>query len=132
MSQEGLDFGRDHRVSEAHRTVLRVLNDVVDAVGLLVSAGACGCRTQELSDALGGRTTRYVRIEWVLALLDIAPLDYRLKLASALLNWIGLAPKPLKPMTAQERLEMHRQETLRRFGPAGAAMLDDLDAGGRS
>lgn len=51
MSQEALDFGRDHRVSEGQRSVLRVLNDAVDAIGLLVAAGACGCRTQDLSDA---------------------------------------------------------------------------------
>ena len=51
MGQEALDFGRDHRVTEAHRMVLRVLNDAVDAIGLLQAAGACGCRTSELSDA---------------------------------------------------------------------------------
>ena len=125
MTQEALDFGRDHRVSEAHRAVLRVLNDVVDAVGLIPAAGACGCRTSEISDALAGRSTRYVRIEWLLALIDIAPIDYRARLIAALINWVGYAATPLRPKTAVERLAELEQKVAARFGAAGVALLEE-------
>jgi hypothetical protein len=65
MEQGSLDFGRDHRVSEAQRMLMRVISDAVDAMSLIVAAGACGCRTSELSDTLAGRAGRYMRIEWV-------------------------------------------------------------------
>lgn len=83
MSQQDIDFGRDHRVSEAQRDLMRVVNDAVDAVGLMIAAGACGCRTQDLSDALTGRSNRYMRIEWVLAIRDVAPLDFKQRIVQA-------------------------------------------------
>lgn len=130
MSQEALDYGRDYRVTEAYRAVLRTLNDVVDAIGLLQCAGACGCRTPELSDALAGRSTRYVRIEWLLALMDISPIDYRVRLVSALINWVGLAPKPLSPPKPEEQLAHLKQKVAAKFGAAGLELIAEEDVFG--
>lgn len=125
MSQQALDFGRDHRVAEAHRSLLRILNDVVDAVGLLQCAGACGCRTSELSDALAGRSNRYLRIEWLAALLDIAPVDFRYQILSAIANPAGYTATPLRPKTAAERLADLETKVAARFGAAGVALLEE-------
>lgn len=128
MSQGLLDFGRDSRVSEAMRAVTRTLNDVVDAVGLLPAAGACGCTTSELSDALAGRRSRYIRIEWLLALLDIAPPDFRAKLGNAIVNSIGYTLKPKLTVKPEEKLAATRERIAARFGAAGLELLADLDA----
>lgn len=125
--QGDLDFGRDHRVSEAHRHLLRALNDAVDAVGLAIAAGACGTRTQDLSDALSGRANRYVRIEWVLAILDVSTHDYRMTLGLALIGWIGLAPAPAKKLKPEEKLAIAKQRVIAKFGPAGAELVAEME-----
>src|SRR5688572_29755911 len=90
MEQGSLDFGRDHRVSEAQRMLMRVISDAVDAMSLIVAAGACGCRTSELSDTLAGRAGRYMRIEWVFAIADASLPDFRHRIATALVAWMGM------------------------------------------
>lgn len=123
--QGDLDFGRDHRVSEAQRHLLRTLNDAVDAIGLAVAAGACGTRVQDLSDALSGRSNRYVRIEWVLAILDVAPHDFRIRVATALIGWLGFAPTAARKLKPEEKLALLEQRLLAKFGPAGAELLEE-------
>lgn len=126
MTQEGLDFGRDHRVSEAQRSLLRVLNDAVDSLGLMVCAGACGCRTQDLSDALSGRANRYVRIEWLLAIMDVADIAMRQRIAAALVGWCGFGVQAARPLTAAEKLARLESRVTARFGSAGAELLEEL------
>lgn len=128
MSQGSLDFGRDTRVSEAQRAVFRTLSDVVDAVGLLQCAGACGCTTSELSDALAHRKSRYMRIEWLLALLDIAPPDFRVRLGNAIVSQVGYALKPKATVKPEEKLAATRERIAARFGAAGLDLLSELDA----
>lgn len=123
--QQGLDFGRDHRVSEAQRTLLRILNDAVDALGLMVVAGACGCRTQDLSDALSGRSNRYVRIDWLLAILDLVDVVLRQRLAEALVGWCGMTVAFARPRTAAERLQDLEARVLSKFGQAGIELVEE-------
>ena len=125
MSQDPLDFGRDYRVTEAQRHLLRALNDAVDAVSLIVACGACGCRTPELSDALAGRTGRYMRIEWVLAILDVSPVDFKHSIASALVGWLGLRIEPQKKLKPEEKLARLEQRVAARFGAAGVELLEE-------
>ncbi len=112
-------------MSEAQRAVMRVLNDAVDALGLMVAAGACGCRTQDLSDALAGRPGRYVRIDWLLALMDVADVALRTRMAAALVGWAGMGVTVAKPLTAAERLARLEARVLVRFGSAGADLLEE-------
>ncbi len=127
--QAALDFGRGHRVAEAYRRLLRTLSDAVDAIGLIQAAGACDARKSELADALSGREARYVRIEWLLAIMDASPPDFRNKIADALMSWQGLTVKPQKQLTPEERAARLEQK-LRSLGPVGESMI--LDAvGGR-
>jgi hypothetical protein len=125
VSQEALDFGRDHRVTEAHRAILRALNDAVDAVSLIVAAGSCGCRTSELSDALSGRTNRYMRIEWVLAIADVAPADFKHRIAVAFTSWLGLRVEVQRPLRAEEKLARLEARIASRFGQAGLELVEE-------
>ena len=125
MIQQGLDFGRDHRVSEAQRGLLRVLNDAVDSLGLMICAGACGCRTQDLSDALSGRGNRYVRIEWLLAIMDVADIALAQHIANAVIGWRGFNAQALRPLTAAERLAQLEARVLAKFGQAGVELIEE-------
>jgi len=122
--QEALDFGRDHRVSEGQRSILRVLNDAVDAVSLIVAAGACGCRTQDLSDSLSGRSNRYMRIEWVIAIRDVSPPDFRQRINEALVG-PGYKIEPIKPLDAKEKLARLEARIAARFGQAGVELVEE-------
>ena len=83
MSQEKLEFGLDYRITERQRRLLRIVNDAVDAMGLIVAAGACGTRTQDLSDVLAGRANRYLRTEWLIAIQEASLPDFKLQLSQA-------------------------------------------------
>lgn len=125
MMQESLDFGRSHRVAAAYRKVLRALNDAVDAVGLLQAAGACDARKTELHDALADREGRYIRLEWLLAICDIAPADYRARIVTAFVEWQGLAVIPVKPLTAEEKLARLEQRLIAKLGAAGQEIVEE-------
>lgn len=125
MNQDSLDFGRDYRVSEAQRAVMRSLNDAVDAISLIVAAGACGCRTQDLSDALCNRPNRYMRIEWVLAIADASPIDFKHRIVTTLSTWLGFRVEPVKPMRPEERLARLEQKIAAHFGAAGLALVEE-------
>jgi hypothetical protein len=126
VTQEALDFGRDHRVSEAMRSVLRILNDATDSLGLLQVAGACGCRTQDLSDALSGRPGRYFRLEWLLGLMDLADTPLRQRIAAVLVGWCGFGVTAAKPLTPAEKLARLEAKVLSKFGTAGAELVEEV------
>jgi hypothetical protein len=98
--------------------------DAVDAIGLVQAAGACDARKSELADALSGREGRYLRVEWLMAICDIAPPDYRSKIIDALVSWQGLAVMPVKQLTPEERAERLEQK-LRALGPVGEQLIRD-------
>jgi hypothetical protein len=125
MTQAPLDFGRDFRVSEALRNVMRALNDAVDACGLGVAAGACACRPQDLSDALATRANRYVRIDWVIAICDVSLSDHRTRILNALAEWQGLTVKGAKPLSPEERLARLEQRIASSFGAMGAQLVEE-------
>jgi hypothetical protein len=124
MSQEALDFGRDHRVTEWQRRMLRVVNDAVDAIGLLIAAGACGCRTSELADALAGRSGRYLRLEWVGAIRDASPIDFKHRIDSAFCSPEHRV-EARKALTPAERLAQLEARIASRFGQAGLELVEE-------
>lgn len=125
MMQEALDFGRPHRVATAYRRLLRTLSDAVDSIGLLQAAGACDARKSELADALNGRDGRYLRVEWLLAICDAAPPDFRARIIDALVCWQGLAVQPARELTPEERLARLEQRVATELGPAGARLVEE-------
>lgn len=127
MTQEPLDFGRSDRIAHAHKKLLRTVSDVVSAIGLLQAAGACDCRKSELHDALEpSREDRYMRTEWLLAILDAASREQRQAIVDALTMWVGLVAVPVKVKTPEERLAELEQKVATQFGPAGAALVEEL------
>lgn len=101
------------------------ISDAVDAIGLLQAAGACDARKSELSDALASRDGRYMRVEWLLAICDAAPSDYRLRIVDALVAWQGLSVVPIKPMTPEERLARLEQRVATELGEAGRRVVEE-------
>lgn len=127
MTQAALDFGRSDRIERAYRRVLRAVADAVDAIGLTQAAGACDARRSELSDAISGREGRYLRVEWLLAICDVAPPDYRQRIVAALVEWQGLSVQPARPLTPEEKLERLRARVLAELGPAGRRVVEEID-----
>lgn len=126
MTQEYLDFGRDSRVKDVRRRVLRAVSDAVDAMGLIVAAGACDARRSELADALAGREGRYLRIEWALAIADAAPPDFRRAILEAIAAPLGFTVVPARPRTAEEKLALVVERVTREFGAAGARLVEEV------
>lgn len=118
MTQQPLDFGRQDRAERARQRLLRVLGDVVDELDVTVAAAACDARRSELLDALAGRDGRYFRIDWLLAICDIASPDQRRRLQEA-------AFPVHRPMTDAERLARLEQRIATQFGVAGAALVEE-------
>ncbi len=125
MSQGELDFGRSERVGAAHYRLMRAVNDVVDAIGLMVAAGACGARTSDLADALAMREHRYLRSEWLLAICDVASPEQRARIVSAFIDWMGLRVEAARKLKPEERLARLEERIARRFGEAGAEIVEE-------
>lgn len=106
---------------------MRACNDAVDAISLIVAAGACGTRTQDLSDALAGRSSRYLRIEWVLAIADVSPVDFKHRIALALVSWLGLKVEAQKPLKPEEKLARLEARVAARFGQAGLELVEETN-----
>lgn len=127
MSQESLNFGREDRVSRAYRRVLRAVSDAVDAIGLLVAAGACDCAKSDLLAALADREHRHLRVEWLMAICDASPPDFRARIIAALVDWQGLAVIPVRPLTAEEKLERLEARLVERLGSVGKQLVEELE-----
>ncbi len=125
MSQEALNFGRGDRVSRAFAHVLRVVHDAVDAIGLVQAAGACDCAKSDLLAALNDRDHRHLRVEWLMAICDVAPPDYRARIISALVEWQGLAVVPVKPLTAEEKLARLESRLVAQLGDVGLRIVEE-------
>lgn len=125
MTQEALDFGRGHRIAVAYRKLVRALGDAVDAIGLVQAAGACDARKSELNDALQMRDGRYLRVEWLMAITDIAPPDYKRAIIDALIAWQGLSVVPMRPLTPEERLARLEQRIATELGAAGQKLVEE-------
>lgn len=123
MTQGTLDFGPSDRVDRAYTRVLAALCDCVESIGVNNAAAVCRTRRQDLNDALSGREGRYVRLEWLLAILDASPLDERARLNAALMKWQGLVAAPERPRTPAERLSSMR-EAIARIAPGLLPLID--------
>lgn len=125
MSQESMDFGRVHRVDAAYQRLLRVVNDVVESIGLIVAAGACDARRSELADALAMRDHRYLRVEWLMAICDVAGVEGRTRIADAMVGWMGMRVETQRKLKPEERLAQLEERIAKRFGPAGAEIVEE-------
>jgi hypothetical protein len=125
MSQEALNFGRGDRVARAYSRVLRMVSDAVDAIGLIQAAGACDCAKSDLLAALADRDHRHLRVEWLMAICDAAPPDFRMRIVSSLLEWQGFTATPVKPLTAEEKLAKLEARLVARLGDLGKQLVEE-------
>ncbi len=123
--QGALDFGRSYRVEQAYSKLLRAIADAVDAVGLLQASGACDCSKSDLAAALSGREHRHLRVEWLMAICDVAPPDFKTRIIDALVAWQGLSVVPVRPLTAEERLARLEQRVAAELGAAGQKLVEE-------
>lgn len=124
-SQAELDYGRKERVARRLRLSLRAVKDAVDAIGLNVAAAACGCTTSELCGALKGRKHRPLRLEWLIAICDVARPDFREQILETLLAPLGFKVAPAKDLSPEERLARLELRLAARFGAAGAELVEE-------
>jgi hypothetical protein len=105
MSQERLDFGLLHAVSDGARHVYSALNDAAERVGILNCAGACGVDRGDMRRALD-RRDRGVWTEYAMAIGAIAPYQQRRDIAAAFVAPLGfLLNDAAPPMTDKERAD---------------------------
>lgn len=88
-------------------------------------AAACGLSESHLSTALGDRASdRYLRDEHIDAILRLATDAERAEYWTARLTAYGLKPAAVAPRTPVERLARLEELAIRRFGAAGAELVD--------
>lgn len=111
------------RSREAARLELRA---IVGRLTGKVAAAACGLGESHLSTALGDRASdRHLRDEHVDAILRLATDAERAAYWTARLAGYGHQPTPVRPRTAVERLAALEELVIRRFGEAGAQLVDE-------
>src|SRR5690242_4617871 len=125
MTQDSLDFGALQRCADAHRELVRALEDAVQQVGLLTAAGACGCDHIDLRKALNGDKGRYIRSTWPARIAAIAPADTRERIARAMVAALGFDVTSPRPLTPEQRLARLEQRVASELGAAGARLVEE-------
>jgi len=118
MSPMELDFGQDAAAAAAQRKIDRLVEDAVASVGLSTAAGACGCTSQQLRDALDGRNNRRLPYTWALRIAKLAGGDYRDRIQDAINEYIDPSPPATDSQFIAELIEGYKQ-----FGPQGEVVL---------
>jgi hypothetical protein len=100
---------------------------LAEAVRLITPKELCfqlGISAQYLSDALRNTNSKGFRVEWLLAVLRMAPHDARLALLRAMADVAGyMAPERKRELTAAEELAATR-EAMQRLAPGLLALVD--------
>lgn len=120
-----LDFGPFHRCDDAHRQLIRALEDAVQQVGLLTAAGACKCDATDLRKALDGDKGRYIRSTWPARIASIAPVETRERIAAALVAGLGMIASPSVPLTTEQRLSRLELRVAAELGAAGMRLVEE-------
>lgn len=118
MSQTDLEF------EDPQRRLIRVVEDAVAAMGLVVAAGHCGASKQSIVDALAGRDSRHLRSEWVTQIAKHAPEEFRRAIARALVEPLGYVITTPKKRTASEE-NQSLKAALRALGPVGLQAMKE-------
>lgn len=112
--------------SRARDSARLVLRAIVYRITGKVAAAACGLSESHLSTALGDRASdRYLRDEHIDAILRLATDAERAEYWTARLTAYGLKPAAVAPRTPVERLARLEELAIRRFGAAGAELVDE-------
>lgn len=119
-----IDFGIKDRVQRADDEVVRVVNDAIATVGLSVAAGACGVLSSRLKEYTSARGGRHLPYEFAIAIGIVAGREYQRKIADAMVRAFDLKSCPIVELTPEQRLARLEERVTRRFGEAGAEIVD--------
>jgi hypothetical protein len=101
----------------------------VAAIGLKEAAFRLDVSPSLLSDALAERDRKGLRLEWLPALLLIAPAEHAATILGLLASMRGLEVVRRKALTPEEKLERLTEKLRARFGAAGAELAAEVERG---
>lgn len=120
-----LDFGISAKANAARRCLIRSVNECVDEIGMETAVTASTARRQDLRDALSDRDGRRLEVEWVMRIAMVSPEHLRARVATCLVEALGYAVAPIRPLTTEERLQRLEYRVATRFGSAGAEIVEE-------
>lgn len=125
MSQSELNFGRLYRLDEEFKRAFKATEDAIDAVGLIVAAGASGMETPDLSKTFSPNSGRHLRLRTAMAVGSVATTDYRRAIITPIARLFGFDIQVAKPMDDKEA-RIRLEEALKQLGPVGEAKLAEV------
>jgi len=109
---------------EAWDKLLPILKSAIDRTGPKLVADLLGVGESFLSDALVERTRKYVRAEWLVVLLFIAPPAVRHEIVGEINKLAGYAaPDKRKKLTPEAELAA-RKKIMKRIAPGLEEMVE--------
>jgi hypothetical protein len=114
----------DAQVRFANMAARAVVDRVVDRIGLKVAAAAADLSPSHLRQAIDQREGRNLDLQHHLAIMRFATDGERAEWLDAIGHLFGRKSAPIAPRTAEEKLAALEEKVQRRFGAAGAEIVD--------
>jgi hypothetical protein len=125
MSQQALDFGRVFRTDEEHKLSWRATENAVDAIGLIVAAGAAALDAPDLSRTFKPNSDRHLRLRTVMGIGAASSMENRRAIIMPIARLFGFDIQVAKPMEDREA-RIRLEEGLKALGPVGEAKLAEI------
>lgn len=125
MKQAELQFGRVFRLDDEYKAAHRATEDTVDAIGLIVAAGASGMDAPDLSKTFAPNSGRHLRLRTVMGIGAVAPIDSRRAILRPIARLFGFDIQVSNPMDDREA-RIRLEEGLKQLGPVGEAKLAEI------
>jgi hypothetical protein len=125
VKQGEINFGRVFRVDDEYKSAHRATEDTIDAIGLIVAAGACGMDAPDLSKTFAPNSGRHLRLRTVMGIGAVAPSDARRAILMPIARLFGFDIQVAKPMDDKEA-RIRLEEGLKQLGPVGEAKLAEI------
>lgn len=120
-----LDFGISAKVRDGRRCLFSHFEEAIDDLGWKVVIAASKARQQDIRDALNDRESRRFPIEWAWSIALVSPEKMGAAIARCLITPMGFGITPIRPLTTEEKLARLEERVTRRFGEAGAEIVDE-------
>lgn len=119
-----LDRARSYTDEQRTARLRRCLANAVDAIGPGIAAGAVEASRSDLRAALNADPGRYVRLDWLVPLLRMAPAEDRAAFLGELLDAFGLVALPRQRRSPERRLADLEERVREEFGQSGGRLVD--------
>jgi hypothetical protein len=125
VKQAEFHYGRLYRLEDEYKLAHRATSDAVDAVSLIVAAGAAGMESPDLSKTFAPNSGRHLRLRTAMAVGAVAGLDSRRAIIAPIARLFGFDIEVAKPMDDKEA-RIRLEEGLKALGPVGEAKLAEI------